>query len=75
MGSSDIEIDYQHSLVERHPEPVGEVEINGKKFKLDASLHGELHEKIKEILSRNMDAFAWLAVDMSRSILISCVII
>jgi len=53
-------------MVERHPKPVGEVwkvEINGKKFKLGGSLHKELEEKIKEILSKNMDVFAWSATD------------
>ena len=54
-------------MVERHLEPVGEVrevEIIGKKFKLDASLHKELEEKVKKILSKNMHAFAWSTVDM-----------
>ena len=53
--------------MERHPEPareLREVEINDKKLKLNASLHEELEEKIKEIISKNVDAFAWSVVNM-----------
>ena len=40
------------------------MEINGKKFKLGASLHEELEVKIKEIISKNIDAFPWSAANM-----------
>jgi len=77
MGGSDMEIEHP-SPVGRRPEPVGEVregEINSSKFKLDASLHEELEEKIQKIISKNMDAFAWSTIDMSGINPDSCVII
>jgi len=47
---------------ERRPGPVEEVqerEINGKKFKLGASLCKELEDKIVDVISENTNAFAW----------------
>jgi len=46
---------------ERRPEPVVEVrelEINGKMFKLGASLCKELENEIIEVISKSMGAFA-----------------
>jgi len=51
----------------RQPGPAKEVqerEIKGKKFKLDTSLCKELEDKITEVISENMNAFAWSSVDM-----------
>ena len=42
------------------------MEINGKRFKLGASLCKELEEKIAKVISKNMGAFAWMFIDMSR---------
>jgi len=42
------------------------LEINRKKFKLDASLCKELENEIVEVISKNMSAFARSSADMSR---------
>jgi len=64
---SDIEADPRMDQRERRPEPVGEVreiDINGRKFKVGESV-GETFEKaLREVLSRNMSAFAWSTADM-----------
>jgi len=47
--------------------PVGEVqerEIKRKKFKLGTSLGKEIEDKITDVISENMDAFAWSSTDM-----------
>ena len=52
---------------EKRPGPTGEVqerEINGKKFKLNTSLCKELEEKIVDMISKNMNAFAWSSANM-----------
>jgi len=52
---------------ERRHEPAGEVqerEIKGKKFKLGTSLCKELEDKIVDVISENMNAFAWSSADM-----------
>jgi len=52
---------------ERRPRSNGEVhekEIGGKKLKLGTSICQELQEKIAEVISKHMDAFAWSSADM-----------
>jgi len=52
---------------ERRPGPVGEVqekEIEGKKFKLGASLGRKLQDKIVGVISRHMNAFARSSLNM-----------
>jgi len=52
---------------DKRPGPAREVEereINGKKFKFDTSLGKELEDKIVDVISVNMDAFAWSSADM-----------
>jgi len=58
---------------ERRLEPAGEVqekEIEGKKFKLGTSLGRELQDKIVEVISRHVDAFAWSTSDMADKLLV-----
>jgi len=65
LGGSDVEVESSH-CEERQPRPVGEVrevEINSKKFKLGTSLQKEL-EEIVEVISKNMNAFAWSFADL-----------
>jgi len=40
------------------------LEINDKKFKLGASLCKKLEDIIVEVISKNMNAFAWSFTDM-----------
>ena len=43
----------------RRPEPAGEVkeiQINGRVFKVGATLHEELENKIREILQKNIES-------------------
>jgi len=52
---------------ERRPEPTREVqerEIKGKKFKLSTSLCKELEDKIVDVISKNMNVFAWSSTNM-----------
>jgi len=64
VGGPSLEAD---PCDERRPGPVGDVRelvINGKRFKLRASLCKELEDKIVEVISKNMNTFAWSSVDM-----------
>jgi len=64
---SDLEVDRRMDQREGRLEPVGEVKeinINGKKFNLGGSVEGSFEKALREVLSRNMSAFAWSAADM-----------
>jgi len=66
MGGPILEVEADPHE-ERQPGPAGEVwelEVNGKKFKPRASLCKELKDKIVEVFSKNMNAFAWSSADM-----------
>jgi len=39
--------------------------MKGKKFKLSTSLYKEIEYKIVDVISENMNVFAWSSVDMS----------
>jgi len=50
------------------PEPAEEVlerESGGRKFKLGRSLSQEAQDQIAKVIARHLDAFAWIASDMS----------
>ena len=51
----------------QQPRPAGEVrewEIEGKLFKLGASLGQELQDQITGVIAEHLDAFAWSSADM-----------
>ncbi|XP_068476865.1 uncharacterized protein [Phaseolus vulgaris] len=52
---------------EKKPQPVEEwleKEINDKMFKLGRTLDSETQDQIAKVISRHLDAFAWVASDM-----------
>lgn len=62
-----MEEDPRTSLREGRPKSVGEVkkiDLNGRKFKLGASVKEAFEGALKEVLLKNMNAFAWSVADM-----------
>jgi len=63
------ETDIARALIasERKPQPIEEwleKEISGKVFKLGRTLDSETQDRIAKVISRHLDAFAWVALDM-----------
>jgi len=55
------------SVRDRRPQPVDNVverQIDGKVFKLGRLLSQEEQDEVAAVISRHLDAFAWIAADM-----------